>query len=121
MGPKGQQQRKFCFVTIGATASFDPLIKACFTPQFLEALRRHGYTNLLIQYGKEGRTFFESLKKGAAEDTKQWLGIDGFDFNVKGLGHEMRRAKGDDGFEGVVVSHAGIVSTFIVQDILKYN
>ena len=45
--------------------------------------------------------------------TRFGINIHGFDFNKAGLGEEMRLAKGTDKHgrdEGVVISHAGIVS-----------
>ena len=104
-GPK-----KLCFVTIGATASFDSLIKATLSQGFLEALHALGYTDLLLQHGAQGALILQdyrmSLEYAASND--HGLNINGFDFNKQGLGEEMRAAKGDtDSVEGVVISHAG--------------
>ena len=102
--------KKLCFVTIGATASFDSLIKAALSQHFLEALQKNGYTNLLLQHGKEGGKILEDFQtcNYTGEDQRYKLGIAGFDFNRKGLGEEMRAAKGTaGGLEGVVISHAG--------------
>lgn len=110
MAPLGQPPRKLCFVTIGATASFDPLLSACLEPRFLSALTAAGYTDLLIQYGNEGRSIFECFKASqhAQDEKHRRLNIDGFGFNNKGLGQEMRAAKGaEGGVEGAVISHAG--------------
>ncbi|KAF7508422.1 hypothetical protein GJ744_009275 [Endocarpon pusillum] len=104
---------KVCFVTIGATASFDKLLKAVLDDPFLEALRRAEYTELLIQYGKEeGKAIYESFISREHDNVKRTCGINiaGFDFNTNGLGEQMRKAKGHPGNgskEGLVISHAG--------------
>ncbi|KAI9813616.1 MAG: N-acetylglucosaminyldiphosphodolichol N-acetylglucosaminyltransferase catalytic subunit alg13 [Pycnora praestabilis] len=99
--------KKVCFVTIGATASFDSLLKAVLDHSFLETLRDAGYTDLLLQYGKEGQAIFNDFFQ--YRDVQGCgISIDGFDFNRKGLGQEMRAAKGEGtSVEGVVISHAG--------------
>ena len=101
-----QKPQKVCFVTVGATASFDALIEATLSPPFLEALKKHDYTHLRLQHGKDGQKVLEGIDP--ARRGIQDLSISGFDFNKQGLGSEMRAAKGeDDRREGVVVSHAG--------------
>lgn len=103
--------KKLCFVTIGATASFDALIQAVLSQPFLEALQRAGYTHLLLQHGVEGERIVKDFKNQLSLGTSQDHGIRirGFAFNKKGLGEEMRAAKGEkDGAEGVVISHAGV-------------
>ena len=101
--PKPQ---KVCFVTVGATASFDALIKATLSPPFLEALKTYDYTHLRLQHGKDGQKVPEEFY--SANTGTQDLEISGFDFNRQGLGFEMRAAKGEDNRqEGVIVSHAG--------------
>lgn len=98
--------RKICFVTIGATAAFDALIRAALSPLFLEALHSHSYTDLRLQYGKDGATILDDFK--ARNGVTHGLNISGFAFNKQGLGVEMRAAKGGpNGEEGVVISHAG--------------
>ena len=102
--------KKLCFVTIGATASFDALIAAALSQEFLGTLREAGYTDLLLQHGDEGRKRFEDFIVQHRRDSpeRQGLNLNGFDFNRKGLGREMRSAKGENGaVEGVVISHAG--------------
>ncbi|KAI9758916.1 MAG: hypothetical protein M4579_002727 [Chaenotheca gracillima] len=102
--------KKLCFITIGATAGFDDLISASLDSSFLKALKDANYTDLLIQYGSEGRKLFEKFASSLEADASKSAGLNlrGFDFNKKGLGQEMRAAKGGNGcVEGVVVSHAG--------------
>ena len=107
-----KRPKKLCFVTIGATASFDSLIKATLSQGFLEALHALGYTDLLLQHGAKGNLILEEYRMSSenAASNDHSLNINGFDFNKQGLGEEMRAAKGDtDHFEGVVISHAGRV------------
>ncbi len=114
-----QQQskpRKLCFVTIGATAAFDQLIKAALSPKFLQRLQASGYTDLRLQYGKDGQMILEDFRSrfGSKSGEEFGIKITGFDFNKKGLGSEMRAAKGEgDRLEGVVISHAGINPEYI--------
>jgi hypothetical protein len=105
---KGPSKR-LCFVTVGATASFNSLISATLHPLFLDAMSKSGYTNLLIQYGKDGKAVFEKLTAEIASADETDITIDGFDFNRDGLDQEMRAAKGKPphSAEGVVISHAG--------------
>lgn len=102
--------RKVCFVTIGATASFNALLEAVLTQTFLEALNTLGYTDLLLQYGLEGSSVLRKRfgPKGPTSAVNGKVNISGFDFNKQGLGQEMRAAKGENGdLQGVVISHAG--------------
>ncbi|KAL2358507.1 glycosyl transferase [Cryomyces antarcticus] len=108
MAPPGRPPQKLCFVTIGATASFNTLVSACFEQPFLDALSSAGYTDLLIQYGAEGRRIFDVFTMEVRVNARTQLNIEGFDFNAKGLAAEMRAVKGEGGREeGVVISHAG--------------
>ena len=104
-----QNPQKVCFVTVGATASFDALIQATLSPPFLEALKSYNYTHLRLQHGKDGQKVleqFDTTNRGVQD-----INISGFDFNKQGLGAEMRAAKGEGNrVEGVVVSHAGSTS-----------
>jgi len=102
--------KKLCFVTIGATASFDSLIEAALSPKFLEALQASGYSDLVLQHGAEGSLILKEFHKtfGKSNANEWGINVYGFDFNKQGLGEEMRAAKGNPGdAEGVVISHAG--------------
>lgn len=104
--------RKRCFVTIGATAPFDALLSNVLDKPFLEALSQCGYTELLIQYGKEGRAIFEKFVQDHPAGSEGRCGLDiyGFDFNKMGLLQEMKSTKADErmGYsEGMILSHAG--------------
>lgn len=106
-----RKRRRFCFVTIGASAKFDALIKAALSPPCLRALQRLGYTHLVLQHGIEGGAIYRDFitANQAGSQGRQGLEIVGFDFNKQGLGAEMKAAKGngDDNIMGVVISHAG--------------
>ena len=105
------EPRKVCFVTIGATAGFDALIRAALDPAFLAVLRDYGYTDLRLQHGKEGRTILEDFEKNHNTGLRgtHGLKISGFDFDKKGLESEMMAVKGgNQSIEGAVISHAGI-------------
>ncbi|KAK5685570.1 N-acetylglucosaminyldiphosphodolichol N-acetylglucosaminyltransferase catalytic subunit alg13 [Elasticomyces elasticus] len=97
---------KTCFVTVGATASFHDLVKGVLVPSFLKALQSHNYTDLVVQYGVDGKQTFDSAMKAAGSSGIQ---ISGFELEKAGLGKYMRLAKGSgkEAQEGVVISHAG--------------
>ena len=106
----GNKNGKLCFVTIGATAGFDSLISAVLSETFIEALEAYGYTDLLIQHGKDAsniyRAYQDSVRDGRS--TVQNINVRGFAFNAVGLGQEMRMVKGrSKDREGVIISHAG--------------
>ena len=107
---------KVCFVTIGATAGFQSLIKAVLDIKFICALRYTGYSELRVQYGKDGAPIFNDFVEANREVGGSATGsliegvlVTGFDFKLEGLAADMRDAKGgiDELVEGVVISHAG--------------
>ena len=95
---------KVCFVTIGATAAFDSLLRAVLSEGFIEALVEFGYTDLQVQYGADGYSLFSQYSKQDASvvSASPKINITGFDFRKAGLGAEMAAAR-----NGVVISHAG--------------
>ncbi|KAL2835205.1 glycosyltransferase family 28 C-terminal domain-containing protein [Aspergillus cavernicola] len=104
------QPRKLCFVTVGATASFHLLLESILDPAFLGKLHRHGYTNLLIQFGKDGQHLFDDFvaKYPHGHTSLHDITVEGFDFNHAGLDNEMRLAKpSENRSSGLVISHAG--------------
>ncbi|KAL4778935.1 hypothetical protein BJX76DRAFT_342158 [Aspergillus varians] len=107
-----QQARKLCFVTVGATASFHLLLESILDPIFLEALNQHAYTDLLIQYGKDGQPLFDEFvaKYPEGDINRHGIVVQGFDFKQTGLDSEMRLAKSEPSenrSSGLVISHAG--------------
>ncbi|RMZ12844.1 hypothetical protein D0860_02776, partial [Hortaea werneckii] len=101
---------KTCFVTIGATASFAALIRSALSSDTLSALDKLGYTDLVVQYGQDGKELFEGAMQQVKTAGSSNVNVTGFDLDKAGLGKYMRQAKGGGsrgGQEGVVVSHAG--------------
>jgi beta-1,4-N-acetylglucosaminyltransferase len=101
---------KRCFVTVGATAPFNALVKAVLAPAFIEALTSSGYNELRIQYGdKTGKeTFDRHHAAHAANSHHVKIDITGFDFKNSGLKDELLAVKGSSPpNEGLIISHAG--------------
>jgi beta-1,4-N-acetylglucosaminyltransferase len=99
---------KACFVTTGATAPFTGLIESVLKPSVLDALQEHGYTHLLIQYGK-AKDVFQTESDAArihlqSSSHHQDLLIDGIDFNPAGLREQFQLVQQTN---GLVISHAG--------------
>ncbi|KAK7509624.1 glycosyltransferase family 28 C-terminal domain-containing protein [Phyllosticta citriasiana] len=121
MAHAGNSSKKYCFVTIGATAAFDTLIRACLESDFLDALSAAGYSNLLLQYGKDGKSLFNGLVANKEKDGSPGIKIEGFGFSQYGLIEHMKLVKGsplDGSNEGLVISHAGSGS---ILDALRLN
>ena len=101
---------KRCFVTTGATAAFNSLIRAVLEPTFLQGLKDAQYTELRIQYGDDSERIFDGKVKSRSAEIKQDYGIElsGFSFDKSGLESEMKAARGSSSTnEGCVISHAG--------------
>ncbi|KAI6897380.1 hypothetical protein KC318_g10198 [Hortaea werneckii] len=103
---------KTCFVTIGATASFAALIRSALSSDTLSALSKLGYTDLVVQYGQDGKELFDgAMQQVKTAGSTRSVNVTGFDLDKAGLGKYMRQAKGGGsrgGQAGVVVSHAGM-------------
>ncbi|KPI40499.1 UDP-N-acetylglucosamine transferase subunit alg13 [Cyphellophora attinorum] len=111
-------QQKRLFVTIGATAPFNGLIRAVLSHGFLSALSEHSYTQLRIQHGDQGGHI---LREASLSNIQQQYGIEvtGFDFDKNGLEGELRALKkSSTNEEGAVVSHAGSGS---VLEAMRYE
>ncbi|KAI4151630.1 MAG: hypothetical protein LQ340_003387 [Diploschistes diacapsis] len=111
-----ERQPKLCFVTIGATASFDSLIEAVLDIRFIQTLRDARYSELRVQHGKQGKLMFDEFVKthrrgrhSTGDELIEGVVVGGFDYKRRGLAEDMRQAKGgiDGHVEGVVISHAG--------------
>ena len=103
---------KLCFVTVGATASFNALVQEVLEMQFLGELYKHNYTDLLIQYGQHGEQHFRHFIDNHGQYIKDKYGIyvTGFDFNYNGLKEEIIAVRANPSCrraEGVVLSHSG--------------
>lgn len=110
---------KLCFVTVGATASFEKLIQQVLSPQFLETLAKRQYTHLLIQYGKGGSQTFEIFANG--EQSHHGLIIGGFDSKPSIDRELMLTKKRDDQELGLIISHAGMVCHFLRGLALRFK
>lgn len=101
---------KRCFVTVGATAPFNSLIKAALQPDFITALRSAGYKQLRIQYGDQSGEVVFRRQISILSDRSADAGVEitGFGFKQEGLREEMGAVKGSGPpNEGMVISHAG--------------
>lgn len=109
--PASSRPRKVCLVTIGATASFSALIRATISSSFCHSLEQNNYTDLVVQYGADGDSLFQSLLQDMDQDEQRTtVNVSGFGLDTSGLGQYMKLAKTgghDNGTEGLVVSHAG--------------
>jgi beta-1,4-N-acetylglucosaminyltransferase len=126
------RKTKICFITVGATAPFDGLIKAVLEPKFLQALHDANYTDLQVQHGYEAQdNLFSRLSQhpNISEFCKSsHLKLTGFGFDKDGLDKYMRGAKGiaprgseiDNISEGVVMSHAGQQAVRALASHVKY-
>lgn len=99
---------KLCFVTVGATASFQKLLEQVLHSQFLEILAKHGYTHLLVQYGKDGQQIFQNFVDSDQPDHGITLG--GFDFQPSIDAQMMMTVEREalDQKRGLIICHAGM-------------
>ncbi|KAI9788416.1 MAG: N-acetylglucosaminyldiphosphodolichol N-acetylglucosaminyltransferase catalytic subunit alg13 [Peltula sp. TS41687] len=98
--------KKTCFVTIGATARFDGLIKAVLSRAFLQSLAELHYTDLLVQYGAEKSIFEEFVLR-----RQRWRrGQEGEreDLNINTEGEEDRDKRVEEEQEEEVDETCGI-------------
>ena len=114
---KNEDLNKLAFVTTGATASFDSLVRAVLNPTFLNDLKSSGYTNLVLQHGPDYSNIVKEFNSAypPGSNARDGILITTFDFNHGGLHKELLAAKGyaNDAIEGVVISHAGKPLTII--------
>ncbi|KAG8625093.1 hypothetical protein KVT40_006844 [Elsinoe batatas] len=109
--------KRTCFVTIGATAAFEGLVRAVLSQDFLQGLKRHHYTDLVVQFGAGGDDLFESCQVQARstspdgdQSTLFGINIEGFPVDTNGLDQYMNKAKASKDSaarEGCIISHAG--------------
>jgi beta-1,4-N-acetylglucosaminyltransferase len=109
---------RVCFVTVGATATFDALIEAVLSKPFVTELLETDFTHLIVQYGKDNLPLFDRLRLQIPADIRSKLKICGFDFKTEGLTDDMIRTRKMfdrrnttvlKREEGLVVSHAGTI------------
>lgn len=104
---------KLCFITIGATAGFNALVREVLSAPFLSALAANNYTDLLVQHGRHAETLFADWRamNGLTVEQKYGVHVTGFPYNLDGLAEELKAVKKDGSVsreEGVVISHAGM-------------
>ncbi|KAF2674688.1 hypothetical protein BT63DRAFT_17633 [Microthyrium microscopicum] len=110
--PKPQ---KLCFVTVGATVSFNALIQAVISPAFIQALLNESYTEVRVQYGKDGYEAFVNavnhVRAMNGDRLPAGLAISGFDLAItaRELTKELvkTQSKGQSRAQGACISHAG--------------
>lgn len=101
---------RLCLVTVGATASFERLIRQVLNEAFLARLAEHHYTHLLVQYGKDGKAIWDEFHEDFPPGCGKLHGITvgGFDFRPD-LWQYMRLAVKEQNQElGIIISHAGM-------------
>lgn len=102
---------KLCLVTVGATASFKSLIQEVLSGPFLVQLRKHGYTHLVVQYGKDAKPIFDSFMNAIPDGPKVVHGISvaGFEFtpDMTPFIKMVRKDPADGSEQGMIISHAG--------------
>ncbi|KAF2800153.1 glycosyltransferase family 1 protein [Melanomma pulvis-pyrius CBS 109.77] len=106
--PPLDSKMKMCFVTTGATAPFTGLIESVLQPASIDALRKGGYTHLLIQYGSAKHVMDQhatiALQRMKEELGNEALVIDGFDFDQDSLKAQFKMVQQSN---GLIISHAG--------------
>lgn len=106
---------RLCLVTVGATASFERLIRQVLDEPFLTQLAKHRYTHLLVQYGKDGKDIWNEFQENYPQGCEKLQGImvGGFDFKPD-LWQYMRLAVKRESQElGIIISHAGMVQNHV--------
>ncbi|KAJ5082801.1 hypothetical protein N7532_011844 [Penicillium argentinense] len=99
--------KKLCFVSVGATASFEKLIRQVLNEAFLAKLAQHKFTHLLIQYGKDGEALWNEFVNDFPEEHLHGVRVGGFDFKPElwPCMHMATKTMTQD--LGIVISHAG--------------
>ncbi|CAI7660508.1 unnamed protein product [Penicillium pancosmium] len=100
---------RLCLVTVGATASFERLIRQVLNEPFLAQLAKYHYTHLLVQYGKNGEKIWNEFNEKFPPGCEQLQGVTvgGFDFKPD-LWRYMRMAVKEQNQDlGIIISHAG--------------
>jgi beta-1,4-N-acetylglucosaminyltransferase len=98
---------KLCFVTVGATASFEKLIEQVLTSSFLEILAERHYTHLLIQYGKDGDKIYQRFLD--SNQSHHGVTLGGFDFKTSIEDEMMMTVEREQRQQerGLIICHAG--------------
>ncbi|KAL0469957.1 glycosyltransferase family 28 C-terminal domain-containing protein [Neurospora intermedia] len=97
-------QGRQCFVTVGATAGFRPLLSEVIKPKFLDCLADNHFDLLKVQCGEDFEWFDEQVKSLPSIPVT----IERFAFTENMTRHYIRsRGEKSVRMPGVVVAHAG--------------
>lgn len=97
-------QGRQCFVTVGATAGFRPLLSEVIKPKFLNCLADNHFDLLKVQCGEDFEWFDEQVKSLPSIPVT----IERFAFTENMTRHYIRsRGEKSVRMSGVVVAHAG--------------
>lgn len=106
-GIEGRQ----CFVTVGATAGFRPLLSEVVKPEFLTCLADNNFDLLKVQCGEDFEWFDAQVKSLPPSSVT----IECFAFTENMTKHYVRsRGVKSVRLPGVVVAHAGEIARFII-------
>lgn len=97
-----------CFVTVGATAGFRPLLSDVLKPEFLNCLADHNFDLLKVQCGEDFEWFDAQVKSLSLPSRSSSVRIERFAFTENMTKHYVR-SRGEKAVRlpGVVVAHAG--------------
>ncbi|KAJ4419520.1 N-acetylglucosaminyldiphosphodolichol N-acetylglucosaminyltransferase catalytic subunit alg13 [Neurospora sp. IMI 360204] len=100
-----------CFVTVGATAGFRPLLSEVVKPEFLTCLADNNFDLLKVQCGEDFEWFDAQVKFLPPSSVT----IECFAFTENMTKHYVRsRGEKSVRLPGVVVAHAGEIARFIM-------
>ncbi|KAJ5569966.1 family 28 glycosyltransferase [Penicillium hispanicum] len=102
---------KLCFVTVGATASFEKLLQVVFDESFFRVLASYQYTHLAVQFGVGGQAIWDEFITSNPLGSEGLHGIVAYAFDFKPsldiyYGLAMWNPLRDQEL-GLVISHAG--------------
>ncbi|KAI1107063.1 glycosyltransferase family 1 protein [Jackrogersella minutella] len=107
----GHRIYKCAFVTVGASASFKPLIEEVLSDAFIAKLKSLGFTHLIVQCGPD-YDYFESAKPRRDSNDSNGLNITGFPFKkdlqpwfALAAASTLRETK--ERAKGLIITHAG--------------
>ncbi|KAJ5109204.1 family 28 glycosyltransferase [Penicillium angulare] len=116
----GSDPIKLCFVTVGATASFERLVEEVLDEAFFKTLANNKFTHLIVQYGKDTKVLVNELldKNPNNSPGRHGIILNTFDFAPdlsRYMGMAMERPP--QGMEdrpvvqkqklGLIITHAG--------------
>ncbi|KAI5295699.1 N-acetylglucosaminyldiphosphodolichol N-acetylglucosaminyltransferase catalytic subunit alg13 [Ascosphaera acerosa] len=107
--PAVTTRRKYCFVTVGATASFDAVATEMLSAPVLTVLAQLGYTHVVIQHGLCGEDVKRRLVELGGSSASAGLIVQAYDFKSD-LEDDLLQVQENACVgvqQGVVVSHAG--------------